>query len=237
MLRICRIEKDFSVFLLRLFFKGTFSPWLKLSSIRQTLHPNAQEIRLGQLCQSVFKFRQIASFCTVWCGNNLLRWDLRLAWAKFLFRLENLSRCKFLRGKNVFFFDFFCFRYKGKYDQWVPLCPQTFFQSAVGEIHICVDYTFIPDEKTLEEQHRLVELNYQTVELVISWFREHPEALKTEGLFRVPGRLLAMQEIWNNVLEQGPVMACLGERDDHVSCLLFKMSLQRIRQSKMLVES
>lgn len=78
----------------------------------------------------------------------------------------------------------------------------------------------------MEEQVRLVELNYQTVELVIDWFRAHPEAMRTEGLFRVPGRLLAMQEMWNNVLEKGATAACLGRKD--LPLLLFFLFHRRV---------
>ena len=88
---------------------------------------------------------------------------------------------------------------KGHFEMWVPICPQKFLQSAAGEIHLSIDYAFIPDEKTLEEQHRMVELNHATVEKVMDWFRAHPAALKQEGLFRIPGRLLAVQAMWDAI--------------------------------------
>ncbi len=145
-----------------------------------------------------------------------------MCWRNFYsdWRTRNsVSRSKNKNSQILLYFV--SFSYKGKFDQWVPLCPQTFLQSACGEIHISVDYTFIPDEKTLEDQLRLVELNYQTVGLVIDWFGSHPEALRVEGLFRVPGRLLAMQEIWNSILQNGPVESCLGKETERIFACFF----------------
>lgn len=117
---------------------------------------------------------------------------------------------------------------RGRFDTWVPICPQRFLQSATGELHIVVDYTFVADEKSREEQHRLVELNHQTVRLAIEWFSANSEAMQQEGLFRVPGRLLAIQDMWEAILRQGPAPEVLsGASTDDIGGLL-KMCLRNV---------
>ena len=119
---------------------------------------------------------------------------------------------------------------KGQLDAWIPLCPQKFLQSAAGELHVQIDYTFAPDEKTLEEEHRLLQLNYDTAHTALDWFAQHPESARHEGLFRVPGRLVAMQAMWEAAQRDGPGLACLGQEPavDDVGGLL-KMCLRNVR--------
>jgi len=113
-------------------------------------------------------------------------------------------------------------------DQWIPLCPQNFFQTAVGEIHLQIEYAFVPDETALLEQKRVVELYLKTVSAAIDHFRAKPEGMKLEGLFRVPGRLNNMQAMWDAIVNgTEPAQVMTGETFEDVGGLL-KMCLRNL---------
>ncbi len=118
---------------------------------------------------------------------------------------------------------------KGQLDAWIPVCPQRFLQAAAGELHVHIDYTFAPDEKTVEEQQRLLQLSYDAAHVALDWLAQHPESGRHEGIFRVPGRLMAMQAMWEAALRDGASSACLGEEPsvDDVGGLL-KMCLRNV---------
>jgi hypothetical protein len=118
---------------------------------------------------------------------------------------------------------------KGQLDAWVPVCPQRFLQAASGELHVHIEYAFVPDEKTLEEQQRLLQLSYDVAHVALDWLGQHAESGRHEGIFRVPGRLVAMQAMWETALRSGAGPACLGEEPtvDDVGGLL-KMCLRNV---------
>ena len=113
-----------------------------------------------------------------------------------------------------------------KLDAWMPLCPQKFLQSATGEIHVHLDYNFVPDQTVLMVQKRIIALYHETVLAVIKYFRANPTGMELEGLFRVPGRMLNMQKMWDGVVKSGPSLDLLqGESFEDVGGLL-KMCLR-----------
>lgn len=71
---------------------------------------------------------------------------------------------------------------------WVPLTPQHWRQEAGGELHLMLEYDFAADRRVAEADSKATAGAFATMALVIAHFRANPQLLKTEGLFRVPGR-------------------------------------------------
>ncbi len=51
-----------------------------------------------------------------------------------------------------------------------------------------LEYDYAPDERMAEADNKATTTSFATMALVIEHFRANPHLLKTEGLFRVPGR-------------------------------------------------
>ena len=63
--------------------------------------------------------------------------------------------------------------------------------------------------------------------VVIDYFRKHSYLLKTEGLFRVPGRGLVIEQL-HSCVKEGKSLGSLHELDAHCVGGLLKMLLREL---------